>query len=135
MTKYRAWNEEANTFVYSDKNICFTFNEAGSVCAVFKDHKIAPHSRIPIPTVRIVADQFTGLTDKNGKDIYEGDICRVSGLGNCLVEIGPYHGVQFDDYNGQHVPIIDCIAEQDDYEVIGSIHQHPELMDRGNNND
>ncbi len=72
--------------------------------------------------------QFTGLTDKNGTDMYSGDICHVEGLGSCAVEICPYCGVTFVDTSGQSTPLIDCDAEQDLYHVIGNIHQNKNLL-------
>lgn len=76
----------------------------------------------------VVIEQFTGLLDCVSAEMYEGDICLVDGLGYCVVEIDPWHGVQFNDCNGQHVPAIDCVSENDVYEVVGNIHENPDLI-------
>jgi len=78
---------------------------------------------------RMVLEQFTGLTDKHGVDIYEGDICYVEGLGNGAVEVCHLSGVEFHHVNGHSTSALDCISEQDLFEVIGNIHQNPELLD------
>ena len=79
--------------------------------------------------------KFTGLQDKKGNDIYEDDICTVAGMGLAIVEICPYNGTQFKTLDGHDVPVIDCLAEDDDFEIIGNLHQNRELLnsaiDRG----
>lgn len=69
--------------------------------------------------------QFTGLTDKNGKEIYEGDILSLDDI------IVP---VTFDDGCFQIVTSSSqgkspLVAERSKrFEVIGNIHENPELL-------
>ena len=72
--------------------------------------------------------QFTGLTDINGVEIYEGDIVYVSGHGSCEVKICPYYGVTYTDSDDYAEPHADCAAELDYPTVIGNIYQNPELL-------
>ena len=68
--------------------------------------------------------QFTGLHDKNGKEIYEGDIIRHKDM------VKPYHviydGHQFTPNDGFR-----SLSYPKHWEVIGNIHDNPELMKGG----
>lgn len=73
--------------------------------------------------------QFTGLLDKNGKRIFEGDIVRDVDTGN--IRTVEYHGNRF-VFVSLLRHFFDVIYEED-CEVIGNIHDNPELLTGGAN--
>lgn len=90
--------------------------------------------------------QFTGLTDKNGKKIFEGDIVRADGY-IFVVKFGKCGGVPNTDnygYMGFYLEALsegtklcakygmrDDICYFEDIEVIYNIHDNPELLEIG----
>lgn len=82
--------------------------------------------------------QFTGLLDRNGKEIYEGDIITVKGryprvvlwdkMMWALMPTEYYHDEVFWVMNLQH-PGVDWWEEfADEFEIIGNIHDNPDLL-------
>ena len=70
--------------------------------------------------------QYTGLTDKNGKKIFEGDICkhRSNYSGNTVISVVTYT-------DGHFLALV-CensgFELSEKFEVIGNIHDNPELL-------
>ena len=92
-----------------------------------------------VPVLPETVGQFTGLTDKNGKRIFEGDILR-------HYNDSPYAGIEergsvfWDEVflcfrrtsnGGFHHGKVDTyrLSAKCDYEVIGDIYNNPELLE------
>lgn len=84
--------------------------------------------------------QYTGLNDKNGKRIWEGDIVRYAErrLGGEYVSV--VHPVTFDEggFCAHHYFLNNWLrnglggnTKLEDIEVIGNIHDNQELLERG----
>ncbi len=85
--------------------------------------------------------QFTGLSDHNGREIYDGDIITVKGdyprvvlwdkMSWALMPTEYYHEEDFWVMNLQH-PGLDWWDEfADEFEIIGNIYENPDMLRGG----
>jgi len=85
--------------------------------------------------------QFTGLLDKNGKEIYEGDILKddvgdifevkfgelpLSKSGDCVCSYQAFYGKCYGQLGVS--PMYDCQEIREWMEVIGNIYENPDLI-------
>ena len=77
----------------------------------------------------ITVSQFTGLYDKNGKEIYEGDILLVGndGYENTYNKVGIKDGCfgYVGEVDSKILPFCDYNVTE---EIVGNIYDHPELI-------
>ncbi len=107
--KFRAWDKDLNQFEYFDFD---SFMPCYSIESEFE------------------IQQFTGLFDKNGVPIYEGDIvtCRMQ-YAQTAIQKKLYAGIVHWNHSYWAVGEYKLfIMDDKDFRVIGNVFQNPELI-------
>ena len=106
--KFRAWDGEKMVWPAS-----FNFNDQ---TAYWKENSMYAQSKTVM--------QFTGLVDKHGVEIYEGDIIRVHDVLAGEQRIKEVKWYSEFTYSGWNI----AKSYEPECEVIGNVHENPELM-------
>lgn len=119
--KFRGKDIETGEWIYGD-----LIQRIGYMPSILKVYEHAGKIRYTACAVkRETVDQFTGLTDKNGKEIYEGDIYRYDNP-DSINEVSYCAGGGFTGFD--LTPATHNENKLLDAEVIGNIHDNPELL-------
>lgn len=114
--KFRAWDGKS-----MHQNVVIVDNKAyrrGYFANIF-----SPNAKAGIPM------QYTGLKDKNSKEIYEGDIYHQGDKRILYVVV--YHGASFIGKQVRSTSYAGLEAFQENIEVIGNRFDNPELLKSG----
>lgn len=127
--KFRAWTRRKPSMPWSQKFVAITGNGeqmvpiGGTFTGVW--HILGDDAE------GLIIEQYTGLKDKNGEEIYEGDIVEYMTcyFGNekrhrKVVEWGEWDS---DDFGEPHN--LGYFDLNEYMEVIGNIHENPELLE------
>ena len=141
--KYRAW-DTTNKEMFKDT---FAITESGQAVVVEQESVASSPDYVFVD--HLVIMQSTGLVDKRGKEIFEGDILEIQGI-KMIVKFGSYKYLETSKNNGHILGVlhdglgfyVECInvADPDNIspfepetlknsQIIGNIYENPELLE------
>ena len=130
--KFRAWEQNIKIMAYPSENLAMSGNEGYShlkqsfnidnrkISLASEGWDVEHEGMLPC-----ILMQFTGLKDKNGKEIYEGDII-INKFNN--IYGGEIHKEVVKYNNGYHFQNGGATTSNQTIEIIGNIYENPELI-------
>ena len=120
--KFRAWNKETKTMID-----LHAITPLALEPTLMQDGVFLPFHE------NLILEQFTGLKDKNGKEIYEGDKLRDKHGNLCIVRWDDFRMAWWITKWGTAHELQNSTQVKKS-EIIGNIHENPELLEREDKN-
>lgn len=122
--KFRAWNGNEMFYPETENNSDTFWSGFNSGKVEIRDYttEIADNLCIPL--------QYTGLKDKNGKEVYDGDIVEFRCDGCIQSEVGKIKRSVIVFENGSFDIKDWSINETKWIEIVGNIYENPELLNQ-----
>ncbi len=128
--KFRAWHPKSNKYLWP-------WPEAFHIIGEVTVFDMLKYTKLGVSEFGdLIIEQFTGLTDKNGKEIYEGDVVKTFDTWTHCICFGSFQDYPSGGTNvGFSLESIDAdrlrrsFSEGLGTEIIGNIHENPELLE------
>ena len=119
--RFRAW-DTTNKEMFKDT---FAITESGQVVVVEQESVVSPPDYVFVD--HLVIMQSTGLKDKNGQEIFEGDVVSIDTDEFDLLFV-KYEAGNYWLMDGE-----ECVEHLSDYykyvSIVGNIYENPELLE------
>ena len=146
MPKYRVWLTDIDQMLRV-KALVFEQDKTRCVCGYSFDFYLEDENATIM--------QSTGLKDKNGQEIFEGDVLEIQGI-KMIVKLGSYKYLETSKNNGHMLGVlydglgfyVECInvADPDNIspfepetlknsQIVGNVYQNPELLEADHDRD
>lgn len=129
--KFRGKRIDTNEWIYGDlvtgyseKTYFIAYDAGAFINTEYQQDRLTTYEFFEVIPETI--GQYTGLKDKNGQEIFEGDILRTAkGYIQMVLWVDYYSAFVAEIASGDRPYLIDSSDE-----VIGNIHDNPELLER-----
>ncbi len=130
--RFRVWDKDEQEMLTSAEGCCI---------AVQCDGVLLDAADAPIPPEDVIWMQSTGLIDKNGVEIFEGDVLKddvrdlyeavfgelpLDKSGDCVCTYEAFYAKGYGKLGSS--PNYECTEIADWMEIVGNVHEHPALL-------